>query len=287
MLGGTQALARSYFSLLIPRGKEAEYFSFYHAMDRGTSWFGTLVFGLVYQFTDSYRPAIFALIVFFVLGGLLLHPGRHRARHPRGRQRRPGRRSEPPPRTGAPDRVRPRPRDSSESWRRPLPLNGNRGRATLPEMASRTHRSDRPTPDSLDGRTHIIWRWLMAERTLRGARLGGQSFEDERGIEFAARQQVGYRCPQGHEFEITMSVEADIPAVWECPRCGAEALSTAGIKPEEKAEKPARTHWDMLLERRSEKELEDILKERLELLRGGEIGPAHLHRANAKKRKVS
>jgi UMF1 family MFS transporter len=72
VLGGTQALARSYFSLLIPRGKEAEYFSFYHAMDRGTSWFGTLVFGVVYQLTDSYRPAIFALIAFFVLGGLLL-----------------------------------------------------------------------------------------------------------------------------------------------------------------------------------------------------------------------
>ncbi|GAA2120713.1 MFS transporter [Nocardioides bigeumensis] len=72
VLGGTQALARSYFSLLIPRGKEAEYFSFYHAMDRGTSWFGTLTFGLVYQFTGSYRPAIFALIAFFALGGLLL-----------------------------------------------------------------------------------------------------------------------------------------------------------------------------------------------------------------------
>jgi hypothetical protein len=127
----------------------------------------------------------------------------------------------------------------------------------------------------------------MAERTLRGARLGGQSFEDERGIEFAARQQVGYRCKRGHEFEITMSVEADIPATWECPRCGAESLSVAGIEPEVKAEKPARTHWDMLLERRSEKELEDILKERLELLRGGEIGPAHLHRANAKRRKAA
>ena len=72
VLGGTQALARSYYSLLIPRGKEAEYFSFYHAMDRGTSWFGTLVFGVVYQLTDSYRPAIFALIAFFVIGGLLL-----------------------------------------------------------------------------------------------------------------------------------------------------------------------------------------------------------------------
>ena len=44
----------------------------------------------------------------------------------------------------------------------------------------------------------------MAERTLRGARLGGQSFEDERGIEFAARQQVGYQCTRGHAFEITI-----------------------------------------------------------------------------------
>ena len=127
----------------------------------------------------------------------------------------------------------------------------------------------------------------MAERTLRGARLGGQSFEDERGIELAARQQVGYACAQGHAFEVTMSVEAEVPAVWECPRCGAEALSTQGIKREEKVEKPARTHWDMLLERRSISELEEILTERLELLRGGEIGPAHLHRASSRKKKAS
>lgn len=123
----------------------------------------------------------------------------------------------------------------------------------------------------------------MAERTLRGARLGGQSFEDERGIEFAARQQVGYNCPQGHFFEITMSVEADIPAQWECPRCGTVALSASGILPEEKAEKPVRTHWDMLLERRSLPELEEILTERLEMLRAGEIGPPHLHRRGRKK----
>jgi UMF1 family MFS transporter len=72
VLGGTQALARSYFSLLIPRGKEAEYFGFYHAMDRGTSWFGTATMAVVLQLTGSYRPAIFALVVFFVVGGLLL-----------------------------------------------------------------------------------------------------------------------------------------------------------------------------------------------------------------------
>ncbi len=72
VLGGTQALSRSFFSLLIPRGKEAEFFSLYQACERGTSWLGTLVFGLVHQWTDSYRPAIFALILFFVVGGALL-----------------------------------------------------------------------------------------------------------------------------------------------------------------------------------------------------------------------
>ena len=113
----------------------------------------------------------------------------------------------------------------------------------------------------------------MAERTLRGARLGGQSFEDERGIEFAARQQVGYRCKQGHDFEVTMSVEADIPAVWECPRCGGESLRSDGVRAEAKEEKPVRTHWDMLRERRSIAELEDLLAERLDLLRSGELGP--------------
>ena len=127
----------------------------------------------------------------------------------------------------------------------------------------------------------------MADRSLRGTGLGAKSFEDEAGVEFAARQEVGYDCPREHHFSLVFSAEAEIPSVWECPRCGAKALSTSGIKPEEKAEKPARTHWDMLLERRSTQELEDILKERLELLRGGQIGPAHLHRANAKKRKVS
>src|SRR6476620_441036 len=72
VLGGSQALSRSLYSQLIPRGREAEFFSLYQAMERGTSWFGTFVFGLVHQLTDSYRWAIVALIVFLVLGGVLL-----------------------------------------------------------------------------------------------------------------------------------------------------------------------------------------------------------------------
>lgn len=72
VLGGSQALSRSLYSQLVPRGREAEYFSFYQAMERGTSWFGTLLFGLVHQLTHSYRPAIIALVFFFVAGGLIL-----------------------------------------------------------------------------------------------------------------------------------------------------------------------------------------------------------------------
>jgi len=72
VMGGTQALSRSFFSQLIPRGREAEYFSLYQACERGTSWLGTLVFGLVHQWTNSYRPAILALIIFFAVGIVLL-----------------------------------------------------------------------------------------------------------------------------------------------------------------------------------------------------------------------
>jgi MFS transporter, UMF1 family len=72
VLGGTQALSRSFFSLLIPGGREGEYFALYNACERGTSWFGTFLFGVVFQVTGSYRPAIVALIVFFVLGAVFL-----------------------------------------------------------------------------------------------------------------------------------------------------------------------------------------------------------------------
>ena len=72
VLGGTQALSRSFYSQFIPRGREAEYFSLYQACERGTSWLGTLVFGVVHQVTGSYRPALLALVAFFVVGGLLL-----------------------------------------------------------------------------------------------------------------------------------------------------------------------------------------------------------------------
>jgi RNA polymerase-binding protein len=112
----------------------------------------------------------------------------------------------------------------------------------------------------------------MSERALRGTRLGATSYETDSGIDLAPRQEVEYSCPSGHRFSMPFSVEAEVPVAWECRVCGAQALRVGGTVEENKPVKPVRTHWDMLLERRSIPELEEVLAERLEVLRGGGIG---------------
>jgi len=72
VLGGSQALSRSLYSQVIPRAQEAQYFSFYEISERGTSWLGTLAFGIVFGLTGSYRQSILLIIAFFVIGGLML-----------------------------------------------------------------------------------------------------------------------------------------------------------------------------------------------------------------------
>ena len=110
----------------------------------------------------------------------------------------------------------------------------------------------------------------MSDRTLRGAGLGAKSFADGVGVELAARQEIGFDCAKGHHFTLTFAEGAELPTIWECPRCGGEARRSDGVQPEAKETKPTRTHWDMLLERRSIPELEELLAERLEQIRSTE-----------------
>ncbi len=106
----------------------------------------------------------------------------------------------------------------------------------------------------------------MSEKTLRGTRLGSQSLESEAGVELAARVKTTYACPRGHETVVPFSVEAEIPPVWFC-KCGSDAVRVDAKRPTPQLLRPVRTHWDMLLERRSIPELETLLQERLDLLR--------------------
>lgn len=103
---------------------------------------------------------------------------------------------------------------------------------------------------------------------LRGTRLGTVSYETDEGVEFAPRQAVVYDCPNGHETTVPFSADADVPATWECRSCGAVALRRDAEMPEAKAGRRPRTHWDMLMERRTVDDLEELLTERLTLLRG-------------------
>lgn len=119
----------------------------------------------------------------------------------------------------------------------------------------------------------------MNDRGLRGSNLGARSLETDEGITAAPRQYINYVCEEGHITSVPMSTEADVPALWEC-RCGLMALRQDTERPDEKPTKPARTHWDMLLERRSVSELDDLLQERLGLLRSGQIGAGRKSRVS-------
>ncbi|MBK9940858.1 MAG: MFS transporter [Kouleothrix sp.] len=72
VLGGSQALSRSLFSRMIPPGREASFFGIYEISERGTSWIGPLIFGMVVGATNSYRQAILSLIALFVVGLVVL-----------------------------------------------------------------------------------------------------------------------------------------------------------------------------------------------------------------------
>ncbi len=72
VLGGSQAISRSLFAQMVPKSKEAEFFSIYEISERGTSWMGPMLFGIANQVFGDMRIAILFLIIFFVVGLAIL-----------------------------------------------------------------------------------------------------------------------------------------------------------------------------------------------------------------------
>jgi hypothetical protein len=119
----------------------------------------------------------------------------------------------------------------------------------------------------------------MADRSLRGMRLGSQSLQSEEGVTFSPRKKSIYQQTDGSTFEVMFSADADVPTLWESAKSGQEGrlLDDDGHQVEMEAVdvKVPRSHWDMLLERRTRAELEELLQERLDFLRarrGHKIG---------------
>jgi len=73
IMGGTQSLARSTYSKLLPETKDtASFFSFYDVTEKVGLIIGLLSFGYIEGAFGNMRTSILALIVFFILGLLLL-----------------------------------------------------------------------------------------------------------------------------------------------------------------------------------------------------------------------
>jgi hypothetical protein len=107
----------------------------------------------------------------------------------------------------------------------------------------------------------------MADRVMRGSRLGAVSYETDRSYNLAPRQVARYRTDNGEEFDVPLADDAEIPDTWLC-RNGMEGrLIDGDALAEPKKVKAVRTPWDMLRERRSIEELEELLQERLEMIK--------------------
>jgi hypothetical protein len=72
---------------------------------------------------------------------------------------------------------------------------------------------------------------------------------------------------------------------WECRVCGATAFTAAGDLPAAKKAKAPRSHWDMLMERRTLADLEEVLAERLAIIRGERGDGAPATRSHSRQRK--
>ena len=109
----------------------------------------------------------------------------------------------------------------------------------------------------------------MSSGSTEIGRVCGGSPDPERRGEFAHRLPGG---GQAEEFEVPFADDAEIPGTWLCRNGMEGTLIDGGDLAEPKKVKVPRTPWDMLRERRSIEELEELLKERLEIIKSRRRG---------------
>src|ERR1035437_7405014 len=69
VMGGTQSLARSTYSKMLPDTTDhTSFFSFYDVMEKLATVAGTFSFGIIEVLTGSMRFSVLAIALFFVIG---------------------------------------------------------------------------------------------------------------------------------------------------------------------------------------------------------------------------
>jgi len=72
VMGGTQSVSRAIMARMTPPDRSAEFMGFFSFSGKATSFVGAGLFALVVALTGTARPAIFALLIFFVIGWILV-----------------------------------------------------------------------------------------------------------------------------------------------------------------------------------------------------------------------
>jgi UMF1 family MFS transporter len=73
VMGGSQALSRSFYGSMIPEEASAEFYGFYTVFSKFSAIWGPFVYAFILQTTGNARNAILSLIVLFILGLILLY----------------------------------------------------------------------------------------------------------------------------------------------------------------------------------------------------------------------
>jgi RNA polymerase-binding protein len=90
------------------------------------------------------------------------------------------------------------------------------------------------------------------------------------------RIYVSYWCAMGHETRpvFVRLPDEEIPAIWDCRRCGRPAARNPGAAPAaETVEDGFKTHLEYVKERRSSQDAEDVLAGALRRLRASRSLP--------------
>jgi MFS transporter, UMF1 family len=73
LMGGTQSLARSTYSKMLPETRDhTSFFSFYDVMEKIATVGGTFSFGIIEAVTGSMRYSVLAITIFFIIGLLFM-----------------------------------------------------------------------------------------------------------------------------------------------------------------------------------------------------------------------
>ena len=107
---------------------------------------------------------------------------------------------------------------------------------------------------------------MASGSAIRGSRVGaGPMGEAERG-DAAPRVAISYFCADGHETRPAFAHDAEIPAEWDCPKCGQPAGRNEQAPPVQAKTEPYKTHLAYVRERRVDEDLDETLHRALDRL---------------------